>query len=85
MAVLFERYGKQLIDDQRRTNWTTIIDVTATGGSGLGWWLGIAILEPVTITLSVFALARNEINGRLWKQRKAELKSVSDWIAELLK
>lgn len=84
LRALFANYGKSLIDDQRRTNWKTLVEVGGIAGSAAGWLFKIALFEPITLTLSVAAFGRNFIVEREWRMRKHQLSDIATWIADLV-
>lgn len=84
LRVMFEAYGKFLINDQRIEHWKTLTEVGGISVSTFGWYLGIAILEPITLTISGVALVRNVIQDRSWRERKRQLQAISDWISGLV-
>lgn len=79
LRTLFALYAGRLRGYQRPANLQGVADVVLTVGSGL-----LSALEPVFFGLTVFSLVRNHLASGGWKVRKAMLKSLAEYLEELL-
>lgn len=73
------RYAGRLVGYQRNANWRGTVDWGLTIGSAVA-----GVFAPVLFVVSVATLARNTQADRAWEARRVALKSLANYLEQLI-
>lgn len=85
VALLLNDYSYQLVRKEKESVGKSLAEGTIIFASGVGAWLDIALMTPISLIMSAGLLVKNRADAWRWRNRKMILEDISDWIRELVR
>tara|TARA_R110000824_G_scaffold363934_1_gene552263 strand:+ start:52 stop:504 length:453 start_codon:yes stop_codon:yes gene_type:complete len=85
IALLLNDYSYRLVRKEKDSVGNSVVEGAMLFASGVGAWLDIALMTPISLIMSAGLLVKNRADAWRWRNRKMILEEISDWIRELVR